>query len=221
MLKKIIIIAVILVLIITVALLVIFGREDTEIKNREYDAAVVVSEAKRLIEESEKLNELLLGEGIKYDLNPAYANGYYYRADEFSLDTFGVTTVSDIKNLMRKTFSEGYSNQLFNSTVFTSAKDANDNIVHFARYIQKGEENSPEYILVYSQWEPFLYDETTYDYTSVRAIESKGEKVYVEISCSVKDSESEKTEKKTLRVALIEESVGWRIDSPTYCEIEK
>ncbi len=220
MIKKIIIILAVLLIILTVTLLVFCNKED-EVKNREYDAEIVVSEAKDLIKKSESLNELLWGEGIKYDSNPAYASGYYYRADELSLDTWGIETVEDINSLMRKTFSEGYSNQIFASTVFSSANDADGNLIHFARYIQKGDDSSLEYIQVYSKWEPFLYDSAVYDYTSVRAIESKGERVYVQINCSVTDSETKKTENKTVTVALIEESAGWRIDSPTYCEIEK
>ena len=192
------------------------------IPDREYNAQEVVEAAKTLIEKSESLNKLLWGEGILYDVtNNLHASGYYYRADEFSLDNYGVETIADIEKQVRAVFSENYSNQIFASTVFSSASDVNGNLVYFARYQQKEDLGKPEYIQVYSKWEPFLFDSVTYDYTSVKDSGAKGERVYVEISCSVKDSESELVEKRSIRVALIEEKSGWRLDSPTNFEISK
>lgn len=190
------------------------------IVNREYNKNEVIAAAKTLIKKSESLNTLLWGEGIKYDpLNAPDSSGYYYRADEFSLSSYGIETVEDIENLVRDAFSEGYSNDVIASSVFTSAKDSTGNLVYFARYQQKGEVGSPEYILVYSKWEPFLFDAVTYDYSTIRDTGAVGEQVFVEIDCTVTDSETEKSEKRTVKVALIEEKDGWKIDSPTYCEI--
>ena len=192
------------------------------IPDREYDAKEVAAAAKTLIEKSETLNTLLWGEGIKYDVtNNLHASGYYYRADQFSLDDFGVETVEDIEKKVRAVFSEGYSNQIFASTVISSASDVNGNLVYFARYQQKADLGKPEYIQVYSKWEPFLFDSVTYDYASIKDAGVKGERVFVDIVCTVKDSESGDCEKRTLNIALIEEKDGWRLDSPSYCEISK
>ena len=189
------------------------------IPDREYNKEEVAAAAKTLIKKSESLNKLLWGEGIRFDpLNAPDASGYYYRADEFSLDSFGVETVLDIEKSMREVFSESYSNDIAASSVFTSAQDGN--LVYYARYQQKGEEGKPEYILVYSKWEPFLFDTVTYDYSTIRDAGVKGERVFVDIDCTVKDSETGKSEKRSLNIALVEEKYGWRIDSPTYCEID-
>lgn len=206
-----------LILIIGTSILLSCGTEEEGgAKNREYDEKTVAAAAEELIKSSELLNELFWGEGIKYNPDPKYANGYYYMADYFSLDKFGVETVSDIENLTRGVFSEDFSNYIFSSTVFAPAYDADGNITLFARYSQKETDGVNEYIMVYSKWEPFLYDDVEYDYESIKVIRSEGEKVIVEISCTVTDSESKNTKEQTVSVKLIEESGGWRLDSPTY-----
>ena len=213
MIKK---ISIILTVVLTFTLLASCGEETTF--NREYNAQEVATAAESLIKDSELLNKLLWGEGIKYDaLNNLHASGYYYRADEFSLDDYGVETVDEMEKKIRAVFSEKYSNQIFESSVFSSAADNNGNIVHFSRYQQKMDGDKPEYIQVYSKWEPFLFDSVAYDYSTITDAGVSGNTVFVNINCTVTDSESGESEKKTLKIALVEQKDGWRLDSPTYC----
>ena len=74
--------------------------------------------------------------------------------------------------------------------------------------------SEPICIMVNTASKVIFDDRMTYDYTSVRAIESIGQLVYLEIDCTVENGEGA-TQTQTLRIALFEESYGWRIASHT------
>ena len=186
-------------------------------KNREYDEAEVVLAAKDLIKKSEVLNEIYYGKGISYNDDKSAANGNYYPADTFHLTTFGIETVDDIKKLTYQCFSSGMSNSII-STKLTSISD-DDGIKGFARYYQKYSaiDNTPECIMVYKDATVYLTDRIEYHYDNITASHSKGEEVFVNVTVPVITADG-KTQEQTLSVSLIEESDGWRINSPTYCK---
>jgi len=184
-------------------------------KNREYDENEVKLAAESLIRKSAELNYIFWGEGIGYINDASYSVGYYYPADIFSLLSYGIETIDDLKEKTRKVFSLSYSENIF-STVFSSLGDE-DEIYGFARYYQKysdAENKEPECIMVYSNALVLLKDEVSYDFDTLKVIGSKKQTVYVTLSVNVKRGEN--TQTRELKVGLVEEEGGWRIDTPTY-----
>ena len=180
-----------------------------------YDEARVKSDAERLIRESEILNEIYWGEGIGYIEDIEFSSGYYYIADDLSLKKYGIKTIEDLKALTRKTLSEGYSQSVFEGSLVGVSDEGGVRV--FARYYQKYSENdlkTPEYILVYSKYEPFLKDEVEYLYDTLKVLNSDSERVYVEIDALV--TREEKTQTRTLKIGLVEENGEYKIDTPTY-----
>lgn len=184
-------------------------------KNREYDENEVKIAAEALIRKSADLNRIFWGEGIGYIDDASFSVGYYYPADIFSLSYYGIETVEDLKEKTRKVFSYSYSQNIF-STVLSSLSDG-DGIYAFARYYQKfsdAENKEPECIMVYSNALVLLKDEVNYNFDTLQVIGSKKDTVYVTLSVDVK--RDDKTQTRNLKVGLIEEENGWRIDTPTY-----
>lgn len=186
--------------------------------DRSYDEGEVLSVARELIESAVVLNEIFYGEGIPYNDSESTANGAYREASSYYLQDLGAETLDDIKQMARRVFSEKYCEQIF-STVMQALTDG-DYIIRMARYYQATDAVSgePTYIMVYTQSEPLLTDEMDYDYESLCCEGSRGERVYVKIDVTVKDSESGEYHKISRSIALIEEKDGWRIDSPSYAQ---
>ena len=205
--KKIIAIILILVTIFSV----------TSCGDREYDEAIVLAEAKRLIPETVLLNDIFWGKGIDYieDLNTA--SGYYYMADPLYLIINGFETIDELKEMTREVYSTSYCESIF-SAVFDAANDPDEGFVGLVRYYQKysdAEMKEPECIMVYSRAIVLLGDEVEYLYDTMKVTGSKKEKVYV--SLSVKVTRGDKSQIREISVGLIEEKdIGWRIDTPTY-----
>ena len=184
-------------------------------KNREYDESEVKQAAEILISKSAALNQIFWGEGIGYISDSSYSVGYYYPADIFSLYNYGIETVDDLKEKTMEVFSFAYSQNIF-STVLSSLNDG-DGIYAYARYYQKysdAEEKVPETIMVYSKALVLLKDEVRYNFDTMEVIGSKKEMVYVTLTVDVVRDEN--TQTRALKVGLIEEEDGWRIDTPTY-----
>ena len=202
-----------LVLILSLSILVSCGEEEESntVTDRTYDEGEVVAAAKTLIQKTEDLNEILWGSGIRYTLDEA-PNGYYYRADGFFLIENEIRDYDHLKELTRDAFTDSYATQIFNSSVFSEAKDIYGNIAHLARY-GRGDEGE---ILVYSKWEPFNIDIPEYKYDTLKCVSVKGDEVFVSIECSVIDEQTGDEISETLTVGLIEEADGWRINTPTY-----
>lgn len=183
--------------------------------DRSYDEGEVLSAASQLIKQSEILNTVYYGNGISYR-EAGYTNGAYSEADSFHLFALGFDTVEELKRLTEKTYTVGYSLQLY-STVLTSITD-DDNLYTMARYYQQFDPDDPTKpicIMVYREYDHIFEDKLTYDYSTLRVSGVKGEKVYVTLNAEV---ESKKGDKQTVEidVSLIEEESGWRIDGPTW-----
>lgn len=203
---------ILLTLVVIIALFSLSGCE----KNREYDEAEVLIAAKTLIKKSEKVNELFYGKGIAIIDDKSYANGNYYMADPLSVEEYGISTVDDMKNLVRECFTSSYSNLVINTTLSSVSDDSG--IQGLARYYQKlsALDDSPECIMVLNDSERImLKDDVEYYYDTVSVIGSEGEYVKVTIDVTVTDPDG-KTQDKTLEIKLLEENGEWRIDSPTY-----
>lgn len=193
-------------------------KENNEVKDREYDEQEVIASAVDLIKKSEILNDIYYGYGIECDTGDINnANGYYFPADVLSLNKFGIESFEDIKKLTRECFTDAQSSLMFN-TVLSSVKDTNGNIIHFARYYPEYETLDPtaeKCIMVYSKYEVLLKDKIEYLYDTVRVFDVEGETIYVNIDVKVTNSKGN-VQDKTLKIGLIEEESGFRIDTPTY-----
>ena len=205
--------AILLTIVVILNILFAFGCSN----DREYDEKEVISAAESLIKKSETLNEIYYGHGISYVLDENKANGYYYEADPLSVKSFNISTVDDIKKLTRECFSSSLSNSIIN-TKLSSVSDEDGNILGYSRYYQKYDvldETKPECIMVYKEAEVYLTDEVIYDYGSIYVSGVSGEEVFVKITVVVKTDEG-KEQTKELEISLIEENLGWRLNSPTY-----
>ena len=182
--------------------------------NRKYDEGEVLAAAEKLIKDAQMLNLVYYGSGIEwYDTEEE--KGYYKIANEEHLDSLGFKTIDELKAITEKTFSDEYSNLIY-TTILSPLTDGTA-IVSPARYYQGYDEETKELtdIMVYSNFTPMWRDSITYDFSSLKVEGAKKEKVYVTINVTVTNSRSE-TQNTAIKVTLVEEEDGWKIDSPTY-----
>ncbi len=191
-----------LVIVATLFTTVSCGKE----KDREYDAEVVKSEAEYLIKSSATLNDIIWGEGIAFVEDPRYQSGVYYPADQRSLEEYGIESFSDIIARCEAVFSTSYVDHI-KKNVLTSSIEENGRI--YTRYYQ-----GDEALMVYSQYTVLLRDTVEYLFDTIEVLGSKGKIVTVKID--VKVTRGDAYQIRELEIDLVEESFGWRIDSPTY-----
>ena len=183
--------------------------------NRSYDEQEVLENAEALLKKAEILNKVYYGNGIEYTTS-GFVDGYYYEANPLHLEKLGFTTVEELKNLTLETFTDGYANQIF-QTKLTMIQDESG-IQEMTRYYQKYDSVNlltPVCIMVYSKAKIILKDEISYDYSTLRVSGVKRDTVYVSVDATVVNEEG-KTQDVTVKLDLIEESYGWRIDNPCY-----
>ena len=194
------------------------NKDTDKKKDREYNEQEVLNSAVDLIKKSEVLNEIYYGHGIECDTGDINnSSGYYFPADILSLNKFGIEKFDDIKTLTRACFTEAQSDLMIN-TVLNSVKDTSGNIINLARYYPAYDTLNPSVetcIMVYSKYNVLLKDEVEYLYDTVRVSDVDGDTIYVEIDVKVKNSKGS-IQEKTLKIGLIEENNGFRIDTPTY-----
>ena len=189
-----------------------------------YDEQEVKTEAKRLIEQSIVLNDIYWGAGIPYLEDKNTSDGIYYKAQESYHYLLGFNTVDEMLSLTKKTFSEGYCSNI-KATIFNSIQDGDNSLIP-ARYYQKysydknGKVIGNDCIMVNSEWDRIFYGEVEYDYDSIVVIGSEDETVYVKINATVKFEDYE-PQTREIRISLVEEKDGWKIDSPTYLNYDK
>lgn len=174
--------------------------------NRSYDEAIVKAEAEKLIIRASKLNDVFWGDGIAYD-EEGEANGVYYPADKKYLSALGASTVAEIVVMASEVFSEGYIASIY-SSVFSS-QSGDFAMAGYARYYQ-----GKDTIMVYSKYNPLLTDFVEYITSDIEVLYSKGEIVTVKVP--IKVTRDGAVQSREIKVNLIEEKDGWRIDSPTY-----
>lgn len=183
--------------------------------DRSYDEAVVKAEARELIEASAMFNEIYWGRGIDYVENTSTANGAYYEASFLSLDKYGFRTLDELKEMTRAVFTDGYCETIF-QTSFSSVSDT-DELQIYARYYQKYTDEymtEPECIMVYSLAKVLLTDEVEYLFDTLEVTGSEKDTVFVTLDVLV--TRDGKSQTKELKIGLIEENDGWRLDTPTY-----
>lgn len=181
--------------------------------NRKFDKAEVEAATKTLLKEAELLNKVYFGSGIEHH-DSDEGMGSYRRAKTEHLNELGFTTVDELKTLTEKTFSDEYSKLIY-STILTALTD-DYTLVSIARYYQHTDKETGEsYMMVNSKFNVMFKDSIVYDYDSIKAEGSKKDKVYVSVNATVTNAEG-KSQNITIKVTLVEDEDGWRIDGPTY-----
>ena len=181
--------------------------------DRKYDENEVKEAAKRLIAESIVLNDIFWGNGLPYSVNRDTADGDFYEADYVYYKRLGFETVDELMALAAKTFSEDQC-KMIKATVISRVDDPD---LPLSRYYQKVslDTGEPESIMVNSKWNELIIGTATYDYNSVEVIESEKKIVYVTVNATV-TYENNEPQQRTLKIGLIEEDDGWKLDSHTY-----
>ncbi len=183
--------------------------------NRSYDEEEVIDAAGELLARAEVLNEIYYGRGINY-ISSGYVDGNYYEADPMHLSLLGFSTIEELKGLTLKTFTLGYSDEIF-ATKLSMIEDETG-IQYMTRYYQRYdglEHTEPVCIMVYSKAKPQLTSDIEYDYSSLRIKGVKRQTVTVIVSACVTGAEN-KSMTVDIELDLIEEDNGWRIDNPCY-----
>lgn len=183
--------------------------------DRRYDESEVLKDAEGLLKSAEVLNRIYYGNGIAY-LETGHKDGAYLEADPVHLALLGFTTIDELKILTEKTFTRGYSEQIF-ATKLSAVQD-DSGIREMTRYYQKYDGNNfdePVCIMVYSNAKKQLTSSIEYDYSTIRISGVKGQTVFVTVSATVTGAEG-KSMTVDITLNLIEEDNGWRIDNPCY-----
>ncbi len=184
--------------------------------DRKYDEAEVKAVARTLISDSVILNDIFWGSGLPYtdDLNTS--DGVYFEAYYYYHKNLGFETLDELMTIAEKTFSEKQCS-LIESTILSSVT-VEEEVYSLARYYQKlsaKDNKTPQCIMVNTTWQNLLIGKAEYDLDSIEVIGSEKKIVYVTVDATV-TYENYEPQKRNIRVALIEEDAGWRIDSPTY-----
>ena len=181
-------------------------------KNREYDEAEVLAAARELLPKAQIMNTVYYGKGISY----IAGGGSYCEADPIHLSALGFDTVAGLMEKTEEVFTREYSESLFRDKI--SSLQVDGYVIELGRYYQSyydAEMTEPQCIMVNKNMTVVFEDRMTYDYSTLRVLGSCGKTVILEIDVKVTDKDSnEKT--KTLRINLVEQENGWRIDNPVF-----
>ena len=189
--------------------------------DREYDEAEVISAAATLIERcvNLKINDIFFGEGIHYDpLESDLFYGNYKEADPDHLATLGFSDLSELEYISTTVYTKECYESVFKNTLKPSY-DAAGNIVTFARYTERRNENTGEFIsiLVNVNHEgKVLEGSVEYHTSTLEIIDVEGEVIRLSVKATVTSPDGEKTQNRTVRFNMIETLDGWRLDSPIY-----
>ena len=208
---------------LTVTLCLLLSLISCGEQNRTYDEEEVLAAARVLLPAAEKLNEIYYGDGIRPDLERSEEkNGVYYPAVKEDLGRYGITTVDSLKEKTREVFTVDYATLIF-STKLSSVSDG-DSVLSLSRFYQAydgtGADKTPTLFMVNSAEKGLLVDTLTYHYDTLSVDGSEGNFVYVTLTVTAQNDAGESVDV-SLRVGLLEEEDGWRIDTPTYARYKK
>ena len=196
------------------------GDETPEIPDREYDETEVSLAAKALLEKSILINEIFWYDGIPVtDDVEGITLKAYKRSDKAYLESIGITCYEDIKKMTRGVFSQSKSDDIFRIFLAGSNDESFTGVSYYIpEYLidmETGERTEVGILVSNKRAEDNLVkigEKTEYDYDSVKVITSEGERVKIEVKCTVTTSDG-KTQTRTESMYLIEEEDGWKLDS--------
>lgn len=177
--------------------------------DRSYDEAVVTAAARELLPKSVLVNELFYGKGIPIsEQDGAREQGRYREADAAYLSEKGITDIESMKTLAYGVYCDSFCESMFSTTLKSYYDD--DVIVGYLRYFEiQATDTEPYALMVDTEASVLLRDTVLYDPSTVRTDGAKGELVYIKVDITVTNAEG-KSQSRTIRVAMIEETEGWR-----------
>ena len=178
--------------------------------DRSYDKEEVEAAARELLPKALNLYSLYYGNGLDYLSSGGFSDGDYREANPVSLRKYGFTTVAELKSLTLATFSEKYSENIFDK--YLDSYEANDTVYSYARYT---ENSTGEIVLVHTKHDPIFEDRMSYILDSVSANDSTRDYINLSVRATVSSAAGESKEI-TLKFTMYEEKLGWRISSPCF-----
>lgn len=173
--------------------------------------------AKDLTEQSARVNEIVFGDGIALK-EDGYSVGAYTEADEESLAFYGVSSVEDIKARLSAVYSEATAAWV-EGTVLTSVKEQSQ-VLTYARYYDDKKMEGVNFVpvlMVRENHEQMAFGKASYaDYTLQSS--SRKEAVFT-VDITVTDGEETKVFS-DVRVTMVKEENGWRLDTTTYASLK-
>lgn len=193
--------------------------------DRDYDEAEVIAAAKNLIRKSAIIEDILFGEGFSPD--PLDTNSSVYKeVDTRSIELYEeklgekIDNFDGLRTLITKIYTPGYADNIFLGVLYGSVDS------HTRYYGDKikeqdinGKDVERNVIMVDTSYKRKKTDLVTYDYDSLKVVDVDGEKITVSINITVTKNagtSSEKSQKKSIEVDLIEDATGWKLDTPTF-----
>lgn len=177
------------------------------------EAAEIRPVAEALIEASYEINDIFFGEGlpaIERDSEFAIENHVYYMDEEGNYDYITedclYQTTDQIKAAAEQVYSADYLTSIY-ETMFVGVADEHAGML-YARYLDTDEGLKKSNI-----HESMIEAKRIYDYDTMTIVEPSNDRfVNVEFDTHL-EGESEITR---VRLTLVKEENGWRLDSPTY-----
>lgn len=161
------------------------------------DEALTIIEG--LIKDAYELNEVYYGKGISYK-NSGNPNDLYmptYENDKFALKNKLVKRTYEV-------FSQSYAESLISLAFGGAQSEINQGSIQ-PRYITL-DDDPQGWILVNTDYEPLVKKVAEYDFTTINII--KISRRFIEATIKT-------TENDEVKVTIVKEEMGWRLDSAT------
>ncbi|MBQ8475192.1 MAG: hypothetical protein IJ499_05990 [Clostridia bacterium] len=165
----------------------------------------IVSAAAELIEKSYEVNEIYYGKGLPYtdDIIIGITSEYAL----VDAEACGYSSVDDLKKAAQAVYSTDYCEHLF-KVAFEGLSTEELETVSFARYI---EDFGYQLTILKEVKETGLTLNRTYDLSTITVEKSARNAATVSVMSLVDGVEDE-----VIKINLIYESNGWRLNTPTY-----
>lgn len=172
--------------------------------------------AASLLEQSERVNTICFGEGIGQKKD-GFRKGSYTEADEQMLAAYGISTVTDMKQMVREVYTVNTADWI-ESVVFRPITDGTS-VLSYSRYYDDVKPHETEgeipVIMVKNEYEKFYGKQSTV-YQNLRISVSKRSRVVILADATVTDGEGNVMEQKDISLSFRYEMEGWRLDTPSY-----
>jgi hypothetical protein len=202
--------AFLLAMLLSVGLLVGCGQGD--------DEAFVKDVVVGLLADTEIVNAMCFGEGIRPS-EEGYSSGGYVEANPEDLAAFGVSSVLEMREMVRKVYSVTTADWV--EDIAFSAIHADNTVLRYSRYydtVASEEEGDRAVVMVKTDYEPLLFGRNTY--ANVRLTEKKAKRAKILVDVTV-TYEGETRVMNDVSLTLRLEEDGWRFDGPTYFSFTK
>jgi len=174
--------------------------------------AQLLDTVESLVTQSYALNDLLFGYGLPvYEVTSPLSDFYHvydddeYAAYEDAMSAAPFSSVDEIKERLYAVYTADYADSLC-SILF-------DGYLHEGQVVRAQIGENETGLTQSVSYTPLITSRLTYDFSSIRVIKPSSEGL---VNLEISACEEGKTEPLTIRLRLVLEKNGWRLDSPTY-----